>query len=137
LVRAKQLAALVVKRPWWQTLPEQSVGRFVPLPSPLGATAVLALTFLSVLWNIRRYVPERRMTPILLEDNAAPPAAPAVSAFDQVATLGSFRSGKMSARRRSVGATEPVDANGPVAEPRACGRPGPRVGDGGPDWRRA
>jgi hypothetical protein len=48
-LRAKQLAALVAKRPWWQRLP-----RVLPAFSryryhlPLGATAVLAITFITL-----------------------------------------------------------------------------------------
>lgn len=46
-LRAKQLAALVEKRPWWQGLPEWALNwrRF---HLPLGATAVLALTLVSL-----------------------------------------------------------------------------------------
>ena len=46
-LRAKQLAALVEKRPWWQTMPRVSVG-WRRLHLPLGATAVLAITFFSL-----------------------------------------------------------------------------------------
>lgn len=46
-LRAKQLAALVEKRPWWQTRPRLFVG-WRRLHLPLGATAVLAITFLSL-----------------------------------------------------------------------------------------
>jgi len=46
-LRAKQLAALVEKRPWWQFLPHVFAGlRRYHLP--LGATAVLAITFVSI-----------------------------------------------------------------------------------------
>ena len=46
-LRAKQLAALVKQRPWWQTMPRVfSTWRRYHLP--LGATAVLALTFISL-----------------------------------------------------------------------------------------
>lgn len=46
-LRAKQLSALVKERPWWQTLPRVfSTWRRYHLP--LGATAVLALTFVSL-----------------------------------------------------------------------------------------
>lgn len=48
-LRAKQLAALVEKRPWWQTWPQ--VFSFSGLNRhrvPLGAAAVVALTFLTV-----------------------------------------------------------------------------------------
>ena len=46
-LRAKQLAALVAKRPWWQRLPKafSKLGRY---RVPLGASAVLAVTFFSV-----------------------------------------------------------------------------------------
>ena len=47
-LRAKQLAALVTKRPWWQTLPARALAGLSRYHLPLGATAVLALTFLSV-----------------------------------------------------------------------------------------
>ncbi|MEI8090299.1 MAG: hypothetical protein WCG63_11995 [Opitutaceae bacterium] len=47
-LRAKQLAALVTKRPWWQTLPARAIAGLSRYHLPLGATAVLALTFLSV-----------------------------------------------------------------------------------------
>jgi hypothetical protein len=47
-LRAKQLAALVTKRPWWQTLPARAMAGLSRYHLPLGATAVLALTFLSV-----------------------------------------------------------------------------------------
>jgi len=47
-LRAKQLAALVTKRPWWHTLPSRALAGLSRYHLPLGATAVLALTFLSV-----------------------------------------------------------------------------------------
>lgn len=46
-LRAKQLSALVAKRPWWQTLPKAFSGA-VRYRIPLGATAVLALTFVTL-----------------------------------------------------------------------------------------
>jgi hypothetical protein len=46
-LRAKQLAALVEKRPWWRALPHTFRG-LTRYSLPLGATAVLAITFLSV-----------------------------------------------------------------------------------------
>src|SRR4051812_31896922 len=42
-LRAKQLAALVAKRPWWQRLP-QMFPRFSRYQLPLGAACALALT---------------------------------------------------------------------------------------------
>jgi hypothetical protein len=46
-LRQKQLAALVERKPWWHEL-SASAGRFGWLRLPVGATAVLALTLLSV-----------------------------------------------------------------------------------------
>ena len=46
-LRAKQLAALVEKRPWWRTFP-RAFGSLSRYHLPLGATAILALTFLTV-----------------------------------------------------------------------------------------
>jgi hypothetical protein len=46
-LRAKQLAALVEKRPWWRTLPNV-FGGLSRYHLPLGATAILALTVLTV-----------------------------------------------------------------------------------------
>jgi hypothetical protein len=46
-LRAKQLAAIVEKRPWWRSLPSVFSG-FSRYQLPLGATAVLAITVLSV-----------------------------------------------------------------------------------------
>ena len=45
-LRAKQLAALVGKRPWWQRLPAAFAG-VSRYRVPIGASAVLALTFLT------------------------------------------------------------------------------------------
>src|SRR2546423_14245188 len=45
-LRAKQLAALVGRRPWWQTLPRVLAG-WRRAGIPIGATAVAALTFYS------------------------------------------------------------------------------------------
>ena len=46
-LRAKQLSALVAKRPWWQRLPRAftGLGRY---SLPLGAAAVLTVTFVSL-----------------------------------------------------------------------------------------
>ncbi len=47
-LRAKQLAALVVHEPWWRTFPLRAWSGLARYHLPLGASAVLALTFLSV-----------------------------------------------------------------------------------------
>ncbi len=46
-LRAKQLAAIVEKRPWWRRLP-QRLGGLARLHLPIGATAVLAITLISI-----------------------------------------------------------------------------------------
>ena len=56
-LRAKQLAALVDKRPWWQTLPRLSFG-FSRYRIALGTSAIFALTFFAV----REY---RGVSPVL------------------------------------------------------------------------
>jgi hypothetical protein len=45
-LRAKQLAALVEKGPWWRSLPRAFSG-FKRYHLPLGATAILAITFVA------------------------------------------------------------------------------------------
>jgi len=52
-LRAKQLAALVGKRPWWQTLPRTLFSGGARLYAPIGAATVLGVTFLAVrgYWN--------------------------------------------------------------------------------------
>lgn len=52
-LRAKQLAAIVARRPWWSELPRHIFSSFSRYQLPLGATAVLALTFIS----LRQYQP--------------------------------------------------------------------------------
>jgi hypothetical protein len=68
-LRAKQLAAIVEKKPWWQTVSFAGVMRY---RVPLGATALLAISFVS----IREY---RGATPSLrlaqLDPIAAAPAS--------------------------------------------------------------
>ncbi len=73
-LRAKQLAALVTRRPWWRTLPQRAFAGLARYHLPLGATAVLALTFISV----REYqttAPERGLAP-----NSGAPSVAATSA---------------------------------------------------------
>lgn len=82
-LRAKQLAALVVKRPWWRTLPVRTLSGLARFHLPLGATAVLALSFLTV----REY---RTVTP----EGVALPAVgdeiiETVTAFRPLATVAS------------------------------------------------
>lgn len=78
-LRAKQLAAIVARRPWWRTLPEIFAGRR-RYQLPLGATAILAVTFLSV----REY---RSDAPSALPPPAAAQPAQIASSSAQEAVL--------------------------------------------------
>lgn len=79
-LRAKQLAALVEKRPWWQALPRPSWSVLSRLRLPLGAAALLALTFVTL-----------REDPRIAEPAAIVPAAPeaTVSGLPSGGSLGS------------------------------------------------
>jgi len=70
-LRAKQLAALVEKRPWWRTLPNPLAGlRRYHLP--LGATAILVVTFVAT----RDFSPASSSTPVTVASaEASAPAA--------------------------------------------------------------
>src|SRR5688500_9903152 len=46
-LRAKQLSALVAKRPWWQRVPRLFTG-FSRYHLPLGAAAILAVTLITL-----------------------------------------------------------------------------------------
>ena len=75
-LRAKQLAAIVEKRPWWRTLPD-AFGSLSRYHLPLGATAILALTVLTVR-EYRSVAPEQVSEPdnsaIASVSRATPPA---------------------------------------------------------------
>ena len=96
-LRAKQLAALVVRRPWWRTLPTRALVGFSRYHLPLGATAVLALTFLSVR-EYQTVSPAPGLSPVLSDvqptsdrvpsDSLAAPrgfSAPIIASNDEVA----------------------------------------------------
>jgi hypothetical protein len=83
-LRAKQLAALVGRRPWWQTLP-QMFSRLGRYQVPIGGAAILAITFISVReFQGGRSVHPAPVTPGAVASNAIPATPesrlPAVSA---------------------------------------------------------
>jgi len=78
-LRAKQLAAIVEKRPWWNPLSRAFAG-VARLHLPLGATAVLAVTFLT----IREYRAPSADHDLSIPA-AAPIMAPAAAAADETA----------------------------------------------------
>jgi len=73
-LRAKQLAALVAKRPWWQRLPK-ALSKLSRYRVSLGASAVLAITFFSVR--------DRDITPEVSADNAVESVAIDVTSEQQ------------------------------------------------------
>jgi hypothetical protein len=81
-LRAKQLAALVNKRPWWQTLPRAFTALARPrYHLPLGATAALAITFISL-----RNEPAMPVSSITRTPVVATKLAPAATAPAELAT---------------------------------------------------
>lgn len=109
-LRAKQLAALVEKRPWWQTLPH-ALGRLSRYRIALGASAAVVITVFSV----RSY---QTATPAAVEEPAAPAsvavAAAAPGEADVPATTGApARVVQPDSSAVAVAAT-PVEASPPL-----------------------
>lgn len=104
-LRAKQLAALVEKRPWWRTLPNV-FGGLARYHLPLGATAILALTVLTV----REY---RSVAPAqtLESSNSVAIAVPAAMAPAQ--ELASIRDVAARAEGKTLAAAENDVGNDP------------------------
>src|SRR5688572_6119582 len=85
-LRAKQLAALVGKRPWWQRIPG-ALSRASRYRVPLGASAVVALTF----FTVRDYEPaapvqEPKNEPAQIAVDVASDFSPAIAAAVSVAS---------------------------------------------------
>jgi len=97
-LRAKQLAAIVEKRPWWRTLPS-AFGGLSRYHLPLGATAILALTVLTV----REY-------------RSPAPAPASEAASDVVASVAVPPSSAAEVVRNSTPAREVVVASSPESE---------------------
>ncbi len=93
-LRQKQLAALLEKRPWWRELPQLLVRRAY---LPVGATAILAFTLVSV----KYYAPsqsESMMVPVAgspgpadreVAAPTAPVSSPLINRSETVAAMGS------------------------------------------------
>jgi hypothetical protein len=105
-LRAKQLAAIVEKRPWWRRLPTAFAG-FSRYQLPLGATAVLAVTVLSIR--------EFRQPAAPVASN--PVSAHAVPVADVSATLGAVAAPTSEAvPTASVATLESVASNATSSE---------------------
>ncbi|MBI2814851.1 MAG: hypothetical protein HYX71_11265 [Opitutae bacterium] len=79
-LRQKQLTALLEKRPWWQGLPQIFARRAY---LPVGATAILAFTLVSVKYYAPTQVAQlpapASNTPVVADQNPASAQAPASS----------------------------------------------------------
>lgn len=81
-LRAKQLSALVAKRPWWQGVPSV-FSRLIRYRIPLGASAIAVLTFVSL---SDKETPTR-VGPVSSAEPAAQEATATVAAAEGVAGL--------------------------------------------------
>ncbi len=101
-LRAKQLSALVEKRPWWRRLPRFAAG-FSRYQLPLGATAALALTIVLV----REYRPVSSPVSAAVKSVAVTAAAPVLNESPAVASAPSPIS-REEVRIASAVETEPA-----------------------------
>jgi hypothetical protein len=90
-LRAKQLAAIVAKRPWWQRVPNLFTG-FTRYHLPLGAAAVLAVTFITLREPRSKGAPESEVPPVRQRATAsveshAPVAFASTTRAEHAATL--------------------------------------------------
>ncbi len=119
-LRAKQLSALVAKRPWWQRLP-QFPARLALYRFPLGAAAAVAVTFVSVR-NYSVETPVSTGAPEALAVSSADVSAPHISqssGFDgsgATPATASVDSGESSSRFADAAGT-----NGSVGDSIASG----------------
>lgn len=110
-LRAKQLSALVARRPWWH-LPRASLAVFSRYHLPLGAAAVLGVTFISV----RQF----STTSSRLADGAMVVRSPALAAPAVIASVDSVSGrGEIApqnfAHEVSFAATDGTRAEAPTA----------------------
>ena len=88
-LRAKQLAALVEKRPWWQSFPALLSG-FSRHRVPFGAAAAFALTILVVREYRSTPVPPARVADTLAAQDIVLPVSQAVAVRPAEISLGAF-----------------------------------------------
>jgi hypothetical protein len=104
-LRAKQLAALVGRRPWWQSMPRVfgGLGRY---RLPIGASAVLAVTLITLRDHRTNSTPAAGTAAVReVTATAAVVAAPEISAAPVLASDDVVRLGIESAERSADAAT--------------------------------
>ena len=104
-LRAKQLSALVGKRPWWQNFPK-AFPRLFRYRIPLGASAVIALTLISLRHDrpspaIQEAIPSETASAAIVEI-ASSPAVTAAPGVQEVVVAKPME-------RSLVAATEPLN----------------------------
>jgi hypothetical protein len=111
-LRQKQLAALLEKRPWWQQLPQLLVRRAY---LPIGATAILAFTLVSVKYYTPTQVVQLAGTPVALSHQnetslaqpaSAPVSSPLVNRHDQTVPEVSDRTAVLADEQQSSSMAE-------------------------------
>jgi hypothetical protein len=118
-LRAKQLAALVEKRPWWQGIPAWALNwrRF---HLPLGATAALALTLVSLRDSGSHPVAagptEVQTSPTVVTERASRDLAPAVEGAVIAAPVLSPTVASSVSAARGVAMEESTESESLVAE---------------------
>lgn len=104
-LRAKQLAALVEKKPWWRSLPT-AFGGLARYHLPLGAAAVLAITLVTLREQGPAPAP-RTEVPVVAEPLVAPEVAEVRESVTAAPVVETFE-------RVSVAAAAPVPEPAPV-----------------------
>jgi hypothetical protein len=85
-LRAKQLAALVERRPWWRTMAISRVaGSLARYHLPLGATAILAIAYVVTRDSRPLATIESQATPAVAISDSAPATVTVTSAVAQLA----------------------------------------------------
>lgn len=109
-LRAKQLAALVEQRPWWRDVP-RFFARFSRYQLPLGATAVLALTMVSVR-HYRPSTPEAVPAPgaSVAASSSLKPSGASISSVQPTSVTEDFSVTSRSEQRTVVATSLPVAA---------------------------
>lgn len=110
-LRAKQLAALVEKRPWWQTAPRFLVAGFRRYSIPIGATTVAMIAFVS--WRTGENTPNAPTTETQPVVVAVASRAPSSAAADAVAAHGARPESPGEGQSFAAAGETPVS---PVAE---------------------
>ena len=111
-LRAKQLAAIVARRPWWSELPHRIFSNLSRYHLPLGATAVLAVTFIS----LRHYQPAESSPALASSLKAISASTESVSpALEREVARAAVPPAPSAGDDNALGYKETVAANAPAS----------------------